>query len=430
MMNPEIKNKIKNENKNKIKFAHMADLHLGATTDPVLRGLEMQTLQRALDTCIQEDMDFIIISGDIFHVNIPDLAVVRDSVKAFMKFVETGKKIYVVYGSHDFSPNSTSIIDILEEAGVFIRVGKPAKCDGKLRPQVVRDGRSGALLTGISGRKVSLEREAFINLDREYLASLEGFKIFVFHSGIDELKAEGEKYEGIASTDLPRGFDYYAGGHIHRRIEAEPSKMKVVFPGPLFTGWGTDMETTVRGERRGFFVVEIDGGVQTRFVDLTAFEGVYRELDATGLAATAVNGRLRALAEEDDVKGKVVVVKVMGELTSGKTSDVDFASMRDRLMGRGAIYLHLSRSQLRSRERGSVTAFGEPGEIEEQVFKEMAGTVRISDEAMRAGTVKFAKELLAQTKVSKKEGETESDYESRISSAAIEVLGIGKLLKG
>ena len=341
----------------RLKFAHMADIHLGAASDQALKRLEVETLERAVNVCLEEGVDFMIISGDLFHVNIPDLAVVRDSVRVLMKFVATGRKIYVVYGSHDFSPNSTSIIDILEEAGVLVRVGKPQAVEGKLRPSVVRDGRSGALLTGISGRRASLERQAFLDLDREYLQGLRGFKIFVFHTGIEEVRKEGERYEGIPSTDLPRGFDYYAGGHIHRRIEVTKG-MNLVFPGPLFTGWGADMEVTVKGEKRGMYIVEADGGVKPRFVDMTPLGGIFKEFQATGLSPQVLNGRLMAFAVEADVAGKLVVVKVFGELSTGKTAEVDFNGFREALAKRGAVYLHLSRGQLRSREMVAVTVGG------------------------------------------------------------------------
>lgn len=413
-----------------MKFAHMADLHLGATSDSKLRELELKTLERAFERCLEEGVDFIIIAGDIFHVNIPDLAVVRDSVRIFMKFVETGRKIYVVYGSHDFSPNAASIIDILDAAGVIVRVGKPSSVEGKLRPGVVKDERSGMLLTGISGRRASLEREAFVNLDRGYLSSLEGFKIFVFHTGLDEVRRENERFEGIASSDLPRGFDYYAGGHIHRRIEVAKGA-RIVYPGPLFTGWGADMEATVKGERRGFYVVEGGKEVKTKFVDLTAFEGLYEEFDATGLSSLSVNEKLKALVQRVDVREKVMVVKVFGELASGRTSEVDFASFRDALTKKGAIYLHLSRNQLRAKEVAAVTVSGEESsEIEEKVLKELAGTVKLKEAKLREGSVTLAKDLLAQLRVAKKEGETEGDYEARTSSAAVEVLGIKKLMEG
>ncbi|MBM5805862.1 MAG: exonuclease SbcCD subunit D [Candidatus Verstraetearchaeota archaeon] len=413
-----------------MKFAHMADLHLGATSDPRLRELELKTLERAFDRCVEEGVDFVVVAGDLFHVNVPDLAVVRDSVRIFVKFVATGRRIYVVYGSHDFSPNAASIIDILDEAGVIVRVGRPSSVEGRLRPGVVKDERSGALLTGISGRRASLEREAFENLDREYLSSLEGFKIFVFHTGLDEVRRENERFEGIASTDLPRGFDYYAGGHIHRRVEVVKGA-RVVYPGPLFTGWGADMEATVKGERRGFYIVEGGREVRTRFVDLTAFEGVYEEIDATGLSSSSVNERLKALVQRLDARDKVLVVKVFGELASGRTSEVDFASFRDALTRKGAIYLHLSRNQLRAREVAAVTVGGEESsEIEERVLKELAGTVRLKEPRLREGSVTLAKDLLAQLRVAKREGETEGDYEARTSSAAVEVLGIKRLMEG
>lgn len=413
-----------------MKFAHMADLHLGAASDPVLKKLEVETLDKAVRVCEEEGVDFIIISGDLFHVNIPDLAVVRDSVRVLMRFVATGRRIYVVYGSHDFSPNSTSIIDILEEAGVLVRVGKPEVVGGKLRPAVVRDGRSGALLTGISGRRASLERQAFLDLDRGYLSGIEGFKIFVFHTGIDEVRREGERYDGIPSTDLPPGFDYYAGGHLHRRVEITKGK-HLVFPGPLFAGWGADMEATVKGERRGMYIVEADGGLRTRFIDLTPLEGIFKEFPVTGLSPQELSSRLISFAEEADVSGKLVVVKVFGELASGRTSEVDFIGFREALANRGAVYLHLSRGQLRSREAGTITVGGEvPGEIEEKVFEELAGTVKGGCKALREESPRIARDVLMQLRVPKHEGETEADYESRVHRAAIRALGIEGLIEG
>jgi hypothetical protein len=408
----------------------MADIHLGAASDQALKRLEIETLDKAIKICENEGVDFIIISGDLFHVNIPDLGIVRDSVRVLMRFVATGRKIYVVYGSHDFSPNSTSIIDILEEAGVLVRVGKPEVVKGKLRPAVVKDCKSGALLTGISGRRASLERQAFLDLDREYLSGLEGFKIFVFHTGIEDVRKEGERYDGIPSTDLPKGFDYYAGGHIHRRIETRKG-MNLIFPGPLFAGWGADMEATVRGERRGMYIIETDGEIKTRFVDMTPLDGIFKEFLATGLSPQALNGRLMAFAGEAEIKGKLVVVKVFGELSSGRTSEVDFNGFREALTKRGAVYLHLSRGQLRSREMDSVTVAGEePGDIEEKVFAELAGTVKTKNELLREGSTKIAKDLLMQLRVMKREGETQMDYDARVMEAAIKVMGIKRLLEG
>jgi hypothetical protein len=179
------------------------------------------------------------------------------------------------------------------------------------------------------------------------------------------------------------------------------------------------------------YIVETDEGLKTRFVDMTPLDGVFKEFPATGLSPQALNGRLMAFTEEAEVRGKLVVVKVFGELANGRTSEVDFNSFREALTKRGAVYLHLSRGQLRSREIAAVTVGGdEPSEIEEKVFTELAGTVKTKNESLREGSAKIARDLLMQLRVPKREGETEMDYEARIMEAAISVLGMGRLLEG
>lgn len=409
-----------------MKFAHMADLHLGAVSDPKMKDLESSTLERAFRICEERGVDFVIIAGDIFHINIPDLAVVKGAVEVFKRFTDTGRKIYVVYGSHDFSPNSTSIIDILEAAGVVVRVGKPSAEEGKLRPEVLTDGRTGAKITGISGRRSSLEKEAFADLDREYLKQIEGFKIFVFHTGLLEMRREGEKFDGISQSALPEGFDYYAGGHIHRVFVDRSGR--VVFPGPLFTGWGGDLEATVLGERRGFYIVEASQEVKPRleFVELRPFEGVHKVIDATGKTADELNEELRLWATEVDAAGKVVLLKVHGELSSGRTSDIEFGLIREILAESGAIYLHLNRNALRTREMGMVTAMGESAEeIEGKIFKEMAGSVKGRDgEPVVKEEAAVAKRLLSALRNPKQEGESLEDYYGRLNRDVRSALGI------
>lgn len=411
-----------------MKFAHMADLHLGATSDLKLREIEYKVLDDTFRLCIKEDVDFVIMAGDIFHVNIPDLQVVREAVMVFRRFIETGRRIYVVYGSHDFSPNSTSIIDILEAAGLIIRVGKPSVEGELLRPTVVTDKRSGVQITGISGRRASLEKEAFCKLDREYLQKLGGVKIFVFHTGLDEVREGNERFEGISQSDLPIGFDYYAGGHIHRMIETKKG-IKVVYPGPLFTGWGADLEATAKGSERGFFLVEIkeEQTIKTEFKNMIPFECVYKEFNATGFTATALNEKLAAFSRDGKNEGRLVVLKVFGELSSGKTSDINFAAIRETIMEGGALYLHLNRNQLKTREFAQVTVQGESAlEIEEGVLRELAGTVKIRNERLKSGSVEIAKQLLLQIRSPKMEGETQDNYETRIIATAKEILGIGE----
>ncbi len=64
-----------------MKFAHLADCHIGAWRDQRIRDINIKSFENAIDQIIEEKLDFIIISGDLFHVNIPDLESVHRVVE-------------------------------------------------------------------------------------------------------------------------------------------------------------------------------------------------------------------------------------------------------------------------------------------------------------------------------------------------------------
>ncbi|HEX29172.1 TPA: DNA repair exonuclease, partial [Candidatus Poribacteria bacterium] len=103
-------------------FAHMSDVHLGAFRHNTLKNLVLDSFRKAIDLCAERKVDFIVISGDLFDSNLPDLSVVKQAVAILRKAREKGINIYVIYGSHDFSPTQTSMMDIIEETGLIRKV--------------------------------------------------------------------------------------------------------------------------------------------------------------------------------------------------------------------------------------------------------------------------------------------------------------------
>ena len=101
------------------RFAHFGDCHLGAWRDQKLKNMNLEAFLKALDGCAQEKVDFIIISGDLFDTTLPDLNLVNKAVEKIRVLKDQGISFYLTYGSHDFAPNATSIIDILNSSGLF-----------------------------------------------------------------------------------------------------------------------------------------------------------------------------------------------------------------------------------------------------------------------------------------------------------------------
>jgi len=285
------------------RFAHIADVHLGSFRDARLRELNLQAFEKALDEVSKRDVDFLIIAGDLFDISIPDLSVVERAVRSMRQFA---KPIYAVYGSHDYSPTQTSVIDVLNEAGVLRKVSSGAYVDvdeggqkrQKLRLDVLEDPKTKVKITGISARKLGLEKTYFHDLDAAALEALPGPKIFVFHCAIQEHKPQAlQRVDAVPLSLFPKGFDYYAGGHVHARLltdgptdGARPAG-KLAYPGPLSAADFRDLEELAR-EPHGFYVVDLDSK-KAEFVPVPFAQIRLVKADVDGLTSTIANEQIQ-----------------------------------------------------------------------------------------------------------------------------------------
>ena len=415
------------------KFAHIADCHIGANRDQTLRYLELSAFRTAIDRCIEEKVNFILITGDLFHVNVPDMGAANEAVKKLREAKEAGIEIYAIYGSHDYSPNETSMIDVLDSAGLIRKVTRGRMVEGKLRLEFITDPGTGAKLAGLSARKRGIERDFFELLDREALEREKGFKVFAFHSALTELKPGYlARMESIPLSLLPRGFDYYAGGHIHQHLLAQmPGYGKIGYPGPLFAGYPRDLELSARGEKRGFYIVYFEEGVKdVRFVEIPVCQYVYVEYDANGKNSAEAQRELLERLAELDVEDKLVVLRIKGELSGGKTSDISSARIRSLLAEKGALYVSINRFALTSKEYVSMRVSGEDATtIENRLFRENVGAVKVSNSALKGEAgAKLAMELLKVLRQPQKLNEAKKDYEGRILREAVEALQLREVL--
>lgn len=415
-------------------FAHLSDIHIGAFRYPVLQDLALKAFSEALDVCIKRKVDFIVVSGDLFDSNIPDMALANKAVKKIGQVRSKGIPFYVVYGSHDFSPTQTSIVDLLESAGLFRKVTGGKMVNGKLQLEFLTDEKTKAKLCGISGRKLGIEKEYYNILDRGPLEREEGFKIFVLHGAVSEYKPTyAAESESIPISSLPKNFNYLAGGHIHEKLLGKEYGHVVAYPGTLFGADYRDLEATAKGQQRGFFIVnfhtELD---EVEFVPVSVCNYELVEYDANGKTAVKVQEDLIQLAGKSSYGGKLVLLKVAGEMSAGKTSDINFQQIRKTLKENGALEILLNYYKLTSKEYAAIRVAGigeEVHKIEERLFKENIGTINITSPKLKGEVgLKLSQDLLKVLKQSKKENETKGSYETRITDAAVETLDLKEAL--
>jgi DNA repair protein SbcD/Mre11 len=408
------------------RFAHISDVHVGAFRQPALQKLVLDAFISAMDACMERKVDFIVIGGDLFDSNIPNMALANIAVRKMKEVRDKGIPIYVVYGSHDFSPTQTSVVDMLESAGLFKNVSKGVIVDGRLELEVFRDSKTGAKLCGISGRRLGIEADSFESLDRALLEGIGGFKIFVFHGSVVEFAPDIMKEGSVPLSNFPRGFSYYAGGHLHDRMLEERPEMVMAYPGALFAGGDyQDLEKSARGLARGFFVVTFDEKVEkVEFVPVKVCDWQLIECDVSSKTSVQARDQLLELAREADVRGRVVLFRVSGEMSGGRTSDIDFIEIRRILKDRGSVETLLNYNKLSSKEYAVQSAVAEnPSQIEEKVFRERIATTRFQQKRLTGEQgVTTSKDVLGVLRDARKEDEVKDDYDSRLFKGVVKVM--------
>ncbi len=421
-----------------MRFAHMADVHLGSwNAHPELRELPVAAFRKAVNICIDESVDFVLIAGDLFDTSLPSMDILKDAVAVLKKCVDSGIRIYVVPGSHDFSPSGKTMIAVLEEAGLLR--------DVSLR--WVHD-KTGAKIFGMPGKKLGLEATIFDDLNLDLLEKEDGFKIFLFHSAVSGVVAF--PVAAVSLSSLPKNFDYYATGHIHEIYNSNVSGYgRLVFPGALFPTGFDELEKT-RGSN-GFFILDtpqnqrfckvseitsftnprlkswvmqkndmvVDSdGLGIEWKEVRVCDAVMIDIDANARTPKEIENALRLEIKKSDIQGKILLLKLHGRL-DGKQSEIDMKSIM-RLAGEmGARSVKKSVHFEVAEEKKQ---FKKKTDMEDEIIEHYLNSSNLRTEkgAQKAMVISMM-EVLGEEK---NEDETQYDFEERVRAGAKKVLGI------
>src|SRR3989344_4210816 len=280
-----------------MKFAHLADCHIGGWREEELKKLGIESFSYAINKCIEENVGFVLISGDLFNTSLPDIDLIKKTSKILSKLKKHNINCYIIPGSHDFSPSGKTMLDVLESSGLVKNVFKFK--DDKLR--LTKD-KTNVKITGILGLRSGLEKEHFQNLPKDHLEKEPGFKIFMFHKMLEEYKPKDmENIEGESIKNFPKNFNYYAGGHVHYLLEKEFGKGKIVYPGPLFPNNFKELEELKFGR---FCIVDDNLNVKREEVKLK--EAVCYKINAENKTPEEVE--LEIISTIKDYKEKITAL--------------------------------------------------------------------------------------------------------------------------
>lgn len=294
-------------------FIHSGDLHLGAP----FRGLRNlsdrwasrlvraipEAYEKLIDACIDNNVDFLLLAGDIFDTDQPSYAHYRTFLDGLERLRDAGIEVYLCAGNHDPYPSwQNSFVTLPDNTHLF-----PSD-----HPEFMVHRRNGEPVAIIGCRGFSNQAHdggiaAGITRDAALRAcGVEApFAIGMLHSGLqfDTDKAPVKESELRAAH-----MDYWALGHIHRPYVDDESDPRIVYSGCI---QGRDIKEM--GER-GCFKVTLDEGLPPHldFIPTASVEWQRIDVDVSGLAGTndIVRGCVSAMFEANHSTCEEMVARI------------------------------------------------------------------------------------------------------------------------
>ena len=320
------------------RFLHAADIHLDSPLRGLsgqegestmrIRGATREALENLVSRAIDEEVSFVIISGDLYDGDWKDYRTGLFFVKQMGRLSETGISVFLLYGNHDAESQITRRLLLPSNVRTF----------SSKKPETFTLPEIGVVLHGQSFR----QRDVTDNLATNYPPPVPGnFNIGVLHTGLGGMGGH-VNYAPCALDELiKKGYDYWALGHVHQTTVLHEWP-HVVFPGNIQgrhireTGpKGVCLVTVKDGEIREMTTIPVDVVRWARLsVDAEGCHRMTEVVDRIGAAleeavTTRADGRL--LACRIEIAGRT---GVHGQLLSSEESLV--SNTRAAALGLGS----------------------------------------------------------------------------------------------
>lgn len=346
-----------------IRLLHLADLHIGmenygrldAASGLHTRLLDyLERLDEAIAFGLQEQVDLVLIAGDIYKNRTPNPTHQREFAKRIGWLRAEGVPVFILTGNHDISPSagrahSVEIFNTLAVDGVTVadrpKVHTITTRSGPLQiialPWITRH----LLLTRDETRMASFgEIEALMRQRIE--VTLERFAgdlapdipaVLACHGTIDGAQPGAERGMTLGSDMvLPRsmvaqdGIDYVAMGHIHRH-QALGQHPPIVYAGSI-----ERVDFGEREEEKGCVLVELEkGATRWHFHPLQARPFVRIEVDVR--KKSDPQKRIIIAIQKHSLQRAVVRIEV--KATREQADMFDERAIREQIYAAGAFLL-------------------------------------------------------------------------------------------
>ncbi|MCH4888670.1 hypothetical protein EZV73_13840 [Acidaminobacter sp. JC074] len=259
-----------------IRFLHIGDVHINksfATKDEVLRHKlqrsVIKSFQNAVHYCITQDLDALMIAGDLFdgqHISLKDGEIVRDG---FEQLNKAHIQVFYASGNHDYTHYDSKIrhMNYPENVKTFF--------DDHVDAYDLKDKSTGQIYKVVGcGHMIQHETR---NLIENFPI---GKHIGLCHSMVQSsltIGDEGDYLPSTIETISSKGYLYFGLGHIHQNGPID--KHETIY----YSGSLQGLHSNETGLKGGNLVTINDGSSHVQFVPLAQVLFDKLTVDISGL---------------------------------------------------------------------------------------------------------------------------------------------------
>ena len=256
-----------------MKFIHCADVHLdtplqglaeypGAPVNEI-RSATRRAFEKLLDAALSEEVDFVIIAGDLYDVGLKSFESALFFNKSMLRLKEAGIDVYLIHGNHD-------------AASKLIKHLRPPSNVHVFRSNEPHTFSIEALRVAVHGQSFATP-ETIEDLAAHYPPRVpDFFNIGVLHTNLSGISDHANYAPCSLETLKNKGYQYWALGHVHNRqvLCAEPY---IIYPGNIQGRHGKE-----QGEKSCELVtVSETGSIRTEIISTSVVPWVEVEVDAS-----------------------------------------------------------------------------------------------------------------------------------------------------
>ncbi len=229
-----------------MKFLHLADLHIGKKVNDISMIQEQRNaLFQALNLIDRDDIDFVVIAGDVFDRPIPSISALEVFSDFLVEIEKRNKKIFIISGNHDNLERLSYLSKLLQKNNIYFSNtfnGKLEKFELEnnvdvfllpyLYPAIIRKFYPKAEINNYTDAIKTVIENTVLNKEK--------FNILVAHQFVSDFENEciqsDSEEKSVGSIDVVMSkifddFDYVALGHLH--CPQKIGKEKIRYAGSL-----------------------------------------------------------------------------------------------------------------------------------------------------------------------------------------------------